>query len=58
MLSLLCCYPQISPTPDPQAVMKLEAPFDVANTNATRLAGLLLLPLLALLPLGRCGAPD
>lgn len=29
--------------------MKLEAPFDVANTNATRLAGLLLLPLLALL---------
>jgi hypothetical protein len=38
--------------------MKLEAPFDVANTTATRLAGLLLLPLLALLPLGRCGAPD
>ena len=38
--------------------MKLEAPFDVANTHATRLAGLLLLPLLALLPLGRYGAPD
>ena len=37
--------------------MKLEALFDVANTTATRLAGLLL-PLLALLPLGRCGAPD
>jgi hypothetical protein len=37
--------------------MKLEAEFADPNPTATRLAGLLLLPLLALLPNGRCGAP-
>jgi len=52
----LCCYPRTAPTVPSRLMMEFEAHIASVTPPAAPLAGLLL-DLLALLPLRRCGAP-